>query len=93
MVDTTLITNNTGLSQLVSLSYSVSTDQLSSSCQMAPWAGTPVLVNAGSTVGVTTKAAAPGCTSLYTLSVNATTTSGDAASAQAAWSQYLPKRR
>jgi hypothetical protein len=92
VVDTTLITNNTGGQPTRLAGLSVSTDQLFSSCQVAPWSAAPVLVSPGSTVGVTTKAAAPGCPSLYTLSVSGSAPSGAVASAQTAWSQYLPKR-
>jgi hypothetical protein len=92
VVETTLITNNSAAAAPVTLRYQVSTDQLSSSCQMAGWSAPSVLVKPGSTTGVTTKVPAPGCSGTYTLTVVASVNGVDQAKTTDAWAQFLKTR-
>src|SRR4051794_39239666 len=92
VVDTTLITNNSPDVAVVTLSYSVSTDQLSASCGILPWSEPEVQVNPDSTVGVTTKVPAPGCSGAYTMTVTASAPGADPVDATVDWFQFLKLR-
>jgi hypothetical protein len=92
VVDTTSITNNSPDVAMVTLSYSVTSDQLSPSCDMPPWSEPEVQVNPGATIGVTTKAPAPGCSGAYTLTVTASALGADPVATSVDWFQFLKLR-
>jgi hypothetical protein len=92
LVDVTLITNNSPDPAAVTLSYSVSTDQLSASCGMLPWSEPEVQVSPGSTVGVTTKVPTPGCSGAYSMTVSASAAGVDPVETTVDWFQFLKLR-